>query len=61
MKKFIRYFFKKYGLYDIDNIGGLEWMNKCWVWCVENVEMFGLLEFFGCFYWVFLFWIVVFF
>lgn len=42
MKKLIRYLLKKYGSYDIDNIGGLERMNKRRAWCAENVETLGL-------------------
>lgn len=51
MKKLIRYLLKKYGSYDIDNIGGLERMNKRRAWCAENVETLGLSEFLGCFHW----------
>lgn len=48
MKKLIRYLLKKYGSYDIDNIGGLERMNKRRAWCAENVETLGLSELLGC-------------
>lgn len=47
MKKLIRYLLKKY---DIDNIGGLERMNKRRAWCAENVETLGLSELLGCFH-----------